>query len=132
MKKTSILLTSFALALAMALPSQIAKAGRPAPQNNNNNNNNNNNQNATPRPNRTPKAAHTVIKTVDASSITVSDGKKTSTYTITNLTEVDYKGQLSTVSALKPGMLVVITVGLDPTTADRISADDAPQGNKKN
>ncbi len=129
MKTSSIVLLVIAIAVGLALPPRTASAGRPNP---NTNTNNNNNQNQNPRPNRTPKANHTVIKTVDANSITVADGKKTSTYVITNLTEVDYKGQLSMVSALKPGMLVVITVGLDPTTADRISVDDAPPAKKNN
>ena len=53
--------------------------------------------------------------------------KTTKTYTITNLTEVTYNGELAKVSDLKPGMRVVVTVGMDPANADRIAAEAAPK-----
>lgn len=122
MKKSQIILLLTAFALALVLPASISLAGRqaapppPPPPN----------QNQTPAPKKTP-TPHTVIQSVDSSSITVKGPKTTSTYKITSLTEIDFKGETAKVTDLKSGMRVVITVGLDPTEADRISADDPPK-----
>lgn len=113
MKKSSIALLLTLLALALALPAGLY-AATPTPA---------------PKPKKTPRT-HTVIQTVDASSITVQSGDQTTTYKITKLTEITYKGNTATVADLKPGMRVDVTAGMDPTVADRIAADDAPTKDK--
>ncbi len=112
MKKSIIALLFALVALALTVP---ANAGTPTP---------------TPKP-KTPKRTHTVIQTVDANSITIQMGDKTTSYKITPQTEITFKGNTATVGDLKPGMRVDVTAGMDPTVADRIAADDPPKDEKK-
>jgi hypothetical protein len=125
MKKSYIVLLTVALAMALVVPATISMAGKaapPPPQNQNQNQN----RTPTPAPKKTP-SPHTVIQAITATSITIKEPKGSATYKITDLTEIDFKGEPAKVTDLKPGMSVVVTVGLDPTQADRISADDPPK-----
>ena len=62
------------------------------------------------------------IETATATSITVTEGKITKTLTITQFTEINVNGQRATAADLKPGMIVSITLGTDPSKASRINA----------
>ena len=110
MKKTLVALLCVIAALALAAP--IVHAGTPTP--------------APKTPKKNPRT-HTVIQSVDASSITVKTGDQSSTYKITPQTEITFKGNPATVKDLQAGMRVDVTAGMDPGTADRIAADDAPK-----
>ena len=74
----------------------------------------------------TPEPTHTTIRTISADSITVAEPKGTKTYKITKSTEFELRGQKVKIDELKAGMRVSVTVGSDPTVAERISASDAP------
>jgi|GEM_PF-845506 len=63
-----------------------------------------------------------VISSVTATSITVADDKVTKTLTITQFTEINVNGRRGTVTDLKPGMTVSITLDTDPSRARRINA----------
>jgi hypothetical protein len=71
-------------------------------------------------------AKQPVIASVSAHSITVSEPKGTKTFTITQFTEINVNGQKATVADLKPGMVVTVTIGIDPSRASRINASGAP------
>ena len=73
------------------------------------------------KPAPTPAAGPT-ITSVSATSITITEGKTAKTLTITQFTEVYVNGVKSTAAALKPGMTVNVTLGTDPTKANRINA----------
>ena len=75
----------------------------------------------------------TLIASVSGNAITVSDDKITRTFVITQFTEINVNGQRATVADLKPGMVVNVTIGTDPTRAGRINASGAPidHGKKK-
>jgi hypothetical protein len=62
------------------------------------------------------------IASVTATSITVMEGKITKTLGITQFTEITLNGQRATAADLRPGMIVSITLGTDPTKANRINA----------
>jgi hypothetical protein len=79
-----------------------------------------------PKPKKTPKV-HMVIGSVDANSITVKEGDKTTTYKITPQTEITFKGNTATVADLKAGMRVDVTASTDQSVADRIAANDPPK-----
>ncbi len=110
MKKRLIALLFAVAALAIVAPSIHAGTPTPAPK----------------TPKKTPRT-HTVIASVDASSITVKAGDQSSTYKITPQTEITFKGNPSTAGDLKPGMRVDVTAGMDAGTADRIAADGPPK-----
>lgn len=73
------------------------------------------------KPSPTPSQAPT-IASVTANSITVSEGKTAKTLTITQFTEITVNGVRATAADLKPGMNVSVTLGTDPTKANRINA----------
>ena len=68
----------------------------------------------------------TVITSVSADSISITEDKEAKTFKISQFTEVTVRGQKATLADLKPGMAVSVTIGSDPTTAGRIAAGDAP------
>ena len=80
-----------------------------------------------------PQAQPTLIASVSGNAITVSDDKITRTFVMTQFTEINVNGQRATVADLKPGMVVNVTIGTDPTRAARINASGAPpdEGKKK-
>lgn len=69
-----------------------------------------------------PLIQNPTIASVTASSVTVNDGKVTKTFTITQFTEIIVNSQKATAADLKPGMIVHVTMGTDPTKASRINA----------
>jgi len=81
----------------------------------------------------TPPPQPTLISNVSGNAITVSDDKITRTFVMTQFTEINVNGQRATVADLKPGMVVNVTIGTDPTRASRINANGAPvdHGKKK-
>ena len=74
-------------------------------------------------------AYHTpVISGVTGNAITVTEGKTTRTFIITQFTEINVNGQRATIVDLKPGMTVGVTIGMDPTRASRVVATGVPVG----
>src|SRR6266446_10939294 len=69
-----------------------------------------------------------VISSVTGNTITVSEEKTTRTFIITQFTEINVNGQRAAVADLKPGMMVSVTIGVDPTRVSRINATGAPVG----
>ena len=45
--------------------------------------------------------------------------------------EIMVNGQKATITELKPGMTVSVTIGVDPTQASRVVATGVPEGRKK-
>ena len=78
-----------------------------------------------------PKYQTPVISSVTGNTITVTQEKLTRAYTITRFSEVMVNGQKATIADLKPGMVVSVTIGVDPTQASRVVATGAPSGKKK-
>jgi len=79
-----------------------------------------------PRPPRVHH--HTVIETVSADSITISESGNDKTYKITKGTEITFKGETTTADKLEAGMRVSITPdGADETAASVIQANDPPK-----
>jgi len=73
-----------------------------------------------------------VISSVTGNAITVSEQKTTRTFTVSQFTEINVNGQRATISDLKPGMTVNVTIGMDPSYASRIVATGLPgKGNQK-
>jgi hypothetical protein len=62
------------------------------------------------------------IASATATSITVAEEKATKTLTINQFTEIIVNGQKASAAQLKPGMIVNISLGTDPTVASRINA----------
>jgi len=50
---------------------------------------------------------------------------------ITPYSEIIVNGQKGTITDLKPGMTVNVTIGVDPTQAGRVVASGVPRGKKK-
>jgi hypothetical protein len=74
-------------------------------------------------------AYHTpVISSVTDNAVTVTEGKTTRTFIITQFTEINVNGQRATIVDLKPGMTVGVTIGMDPTRASRVVATGVPVG----
>lgn len=69
-----------------------------------------------------PEIHETVISSVTPTVITITENKATKTFTITQFTEINMNGQKASVTDLKPGMTVSVTMGTDPSRASRISA----------
>jgi hypothetical protein len=69
-----------------------------------------------------PVSRSPVIASVNANAVTVTEEKTTKTFTISQFTEINVNGQRATIADLKPGMLVSVTLGTDPSRASRISA----------
>jgi hypothetical protein len=76
----------------------------------------------------TPAAAYhqTIISMIGMNAITVSDDKATRTFMVSRFTEITVNGQRGTITDLKPGMTVNVTIGTDPTHASRITAEGVP------
>lgn len=70
-----------------------------------------------PLVNQTP-----VIASVTANSLSITEGKITRTFAITQFTEITVNGLKATAAELKPGMNVTVTLGIDSTKASRINA----------
>jgi hypothetical protein len=79
----------------------------------------------------TPPPPPTLISSVSGNAITVTDDKATKTFMITQFTEINVNGQRATIADLKPGMIVAVTIGTDPTRASRINASGAPSDHDK-
>ena len=69
-----------------------------------------------------------VLSDVTGNAITVTEGKTTRTFIITQFTEINVNGQRATIVDLKPGMTVNVTIGMDPTRASRVVATGVPVG----
>jgi hypothetical protein len=73
-----------------------------------------------------------IISMVGINAITLSDDKATRTFTVSRFTEISVNGQRGTITDLKPGMKVNVTIGTDPTQAARINAEGVPtEGSRK-
>ncbi len=79
---------------------------------------------------KAPEYHDTVIASVAANSITITEDKTTRTFPISQFTEITLKGQRATLAALQPGMAVSVTLGTDGVTASRIAASDPPVHNQ--
>jgi hypothetical protein len=100
MKKLSFSLSAFALLLVILIPfSTFGKGKKFAP----------------------PEHHETVIASVTANSITITEDKATKTFTVTQFTEVTVNGQRATLADLKPGMVVSVTL-MDASRLSRITA----------
>ncbi len=78
---------------------------------------------------RKKKAAEyhdTVIASVAANAVTITEDKTTKTFPINQFTEITLKGQRAAVTDLQPGMAVSVTLGTDGVTASRVAASDPP------
>ncbi len=73
-----------------------------------------------------PRPLGTVIASVSADSITITENSVSKTYAITQFTEILFKGQKTTLAALQAGMAVSVTQASDQTKAARINASDPP------
>ena len=110
MKKSVFSLLAVSAVLALAQASPAFGAGRKKATK------------ATPPHHKEP-----VIASMGANSITVDEEKRTRTFMISQFTEISVNGQKATVSDLKPGMRVSVTIGMDPTHASRITAAGVPK-----
>ncbi|MBO0695555.1 MAG: hypothetical protein J2P56_05575 [Verrucomicrobia bacterium] len=79
----------------------------------------------------TPKSQAPTISGVTGNTITVTHDKATRAFTITRFSEITVNGQKATITDLKPGMTVSVTIGVDPTQASRVVATGVPEGRKK-
>ncbi len=75
---------------------------------------------------KAPERQPTVISSVSADSITISENAVMKTFAITQFTEINVKGQRAKLADLQPGMSVSVTLGTDPSKLSRINAGDAP------
>jgi hypothetical protein len=71
-----------------------------------------------------------VIANVTGNAITVSEQKTARTFTVTQFTEITVNGQRASITDLKPGMTVNVTIGVDPLRAARINATGVPSGKR--
>ena len=78
-----------------------------------------------------PKYQAPVISNVTGNTITVTEEKTTRAFTITQFTEITVNGQRAAIAALKPGMAVNVTIGVDPSQAARVNASGTPGGKAK-
>jgi len=74
------------------------------------------------KPTPPPMIQSPTIAAVTADSITVKEAQGTKTLTITQFTEINVNGRKAMVAELKPGMIVNITLGTDPSKVTRINA----------
>ena len=79
----------------------------------------------------TPAYQPPVISSVTGNAITVSNQETARTFMVTQFTEITVNGQRASIAALKPGMTVTVTIGVDPSRAARINATGVPGGGKK-
>ena len=75
---------------------------------------------------KAPERQPTVISSVSADSITISENAVMKTFAITQFTEINVKGQRAKLADLQPGMSVSVTLSTDPLKLSRINAGDAP------
>ena len=81
-----------------------------------------------PKPRATPVHHHTLIQSISADSITVSQPGGAKTYKITSNTEITFKGQTTTTDKLQAGMRVTVTPdAADESVAGQIAANDPPK-----
>jgi hypothetical protein len=73
-----------------------------------------------------PKYHSSVISSVTGNTITVTHEKVTRAFTITRFSEITVNGQRATIADLKPGMIVSVTIGVDPSQASRVVATGVP------
>jgi hypothetical protein len=78
-----------------------------------------------------PKYHPPVISSVTGNTITVTQEKVTRAFTITRFSEITVNGQRATITDLKPGMTVGVTIGVDPSQASRVVATGVPGRKKK-
>jgi hypothetical protein len=78
-----------------------------------------------------PKPQTPLISSVTGNTITVTQDKATRAFMITPYSEIIVNGQKGTITDLKPGMTVNVTIGVDPTQAGRVVASGVPHGKKK-
>jgi hypothetical protein len=114
MKKSVVSLLAVCAVLALAQASPAVGAGRKKATK------------ATPPHHKEP-----VIASVAANSITVDEEKGTRTFVISQFTEISVNGQKATMSDLKPGMRVNVTIDTDPTRASRVNASGVPVDHDK-
>ena len=80
----------------------------------------------------TPPEHHDIlISSVTGNTITVTEGKVTRAFTITQFTEINVNGQKATLADLKPGMTVSVTIDTDPSRAGRVNASGVPVDDDK-
>lgn len=80
-----------------------------------------------------PKYHSSVISSVTGNTMTVTQEKVTRAFTITRFSEITVNGQRATIADLKPGMIVSVSIGVDPSQASRVVATGVPveKGHKK-
>ena len=78
----------------------------------------------------TPKYQPPVISSVTGNTIIVTQEKVTRAFTITRFSEITVNGQKATITDLKPGMTVSVTIGVDPSQASRVVATGVPAKKK--
>jgi len=69
-----------------------------------------------------------IIGNVSATSITITEGTVSKTYSITPFTEIVVRGQRATVAELQPGMVATVAASTSPNQASRINAVGAAVG----
>jgi hypothetical protein len=79
----------------------------------------------------TPARRDIVISSITGNAITVTEGKVTRAFTITQFTEINVNGQKATIADLKPGMTASVTIGTDPSRASRVNASGVPVDHDK-
>ena len=71
-----------------------------------------------------------VISSVSANTITITERNTTRAFRLTQFSDITVNGQRATITDLKPGMTVNVTIGTDPTYASRINATGVPAEEK--
>jgi hypothetical protein len=77
-----------------------------------------------------PKYQTPVISSVTGNTITVTQEKTTRAFTVTRFSEVMVNGQKASITDLKLGMSVSVTIGVDPSQASRVVATGVPAKKK--
>ncbi len=75
---------------------------------------------------QTPPPSHTVIVSIDSSSITITTGRHKNTFEVDKNTLFFYEGNRVDVSGLKPGMRVMVSRAFDNKKAAAIYGSVAP------
>ena len=74
------------------------------------------------KPTPPPIIQSPTITAVTANSVSIKEEKTTKTLAIDQFTEISVNGRKATAAELKPGMVVNVTLGTDPSKASRINA----------
>ena len=74
------------------------------------------------KPTPPPIIQSPTITAVTANSVSIKEEKTTKTLAIDQFTEINVNGRRATAAELKPGMMVNVTLGTDPSKASRINA----------